>query len=197
MWIILAAPAPSPPPRPFSKSKAEGAGETIGVRPWDSRPNYKIMSEDFLQLPHRPHQPHYPEALALNTSPTPPKKDDTTSSVGSCQPKVFLQHEPLIFFFLLPTRLPECFKVAPRFSEQCRLKGGGGDMTARRNSECHSWHIPHPFWRVSSLFLDNWLILTAYIGYFIWKRILRLNVNELEFLSVLLLQAASFEHFSK
>lgn len=52
-------------------------------------------------------------------------------------------------------------------------------------------------WHVVCLYLDTWLILTLYIGYLIWKRIFWLNLNELEFLSVLLLQAASFEHFSK
>ncbi len=59
--------------------------------------NYKIMSEEFLYIPCRPKEPHYPEALALNTSPTP--RDDTTSSAGSCQAKVFFFFFFFFFFF--------------------------------------------------------------------------------------------------
>lgn len=60
---------------------------------------------------------------------------------------------------------------------------GFGNMTERRNSECHHWHIPLPFFLLVRLsFLDTWLIVTAvYWGYFIWKRIRQWNVNELEF----------------
>lgn len=66
--------------------------------------NYKIISEEFLQIPYRSKEPHYPEALALNTFPTP--SADTTSSVGSCQAKV-LQQKPDFFFF------PFFFRISP------------------------------------------------------------------------------------
>lgn len=58
--------------------------------------DYKMMSEEFLQIPHRSKEARYPEALALNTSPTPGA--DTTSSAGSCQAKGFFTTEAPRFF---------------------------------------------------------------------------------------------------
>lgn len=58
--------------------------------------DYKMMSEEFLQIPHRSEEARYPEALALNTSPTPGA--DTTSGAGSCQAKGFFATEAPRFF---------------------------------------------------------------------------------------------------
>lgn len=55
-----------------------------------------MMSEEFLQIPHRSEEARYPEALALNTSPTPGA--DTTSGAGSCQAKGFFATEASRFF---------------------------------------------------------------------------------------------------
>lgn len=48
---------------------------------------------------------------------------------------------------------------------------GFGNMTERRNSECHRWHIPHPFFRLSaSLFWTPDWLWQPYIGDISYER---------------------------
>lgn len=139
----------------FQKSWAEGVGKSPGMDSRDSRPIIKLWVKSSSKSPIAPKNP-------ITQKPwlwTPlPHRDDTTSSAGSCQAKGFATEANIIIFFLLLLllipHLPGCFKAALRshISEQCRLKGSTGNMTARRNSECHNWHIPHPFGMSSPFF---------------------------------------------
>lgn len=78
---------------------------------------------------------------------------------------------------------------------------GFGNMTERRNSERHRWHIPHPFIRVSDclFWTPDWL-WQPYIGDISYEREF---ANEMLMSSIFytscffLLQTSSFEHFSK
>lgn len=124
---------------------------------------------------------------SLGTSlPRPPAPSPVSQKVVF----FFSPQLTIMFLYLILLRLlvSPCGATSElRFRAPSNLKR----VTAGRNSECHCWHIPHPFFYgvsplpSSPLFLDTWLILTAYIGCFIWKRIRRLNLNDLEFLSVL------------
>lgn len=151
MWIILAALAhllqqPRHQSRVLSRSESEGVGETAGVRPWDSRPITKLWVKSSCRSPIASASPITQKPWLWTPLPLP--KMTQPPVLAPVRQRFSTTEAPYFLLLFLPPQLPECFKAAPpsRISEQCRLKGGSSsDMTARRNSECHSWHIPHPF----------------------------------------------------
>lgn len=118
-----------------------------GVYLLDSRSIIKLWDWVPLDPPTCfPIEAHYPAALALNTAPTPKKM--TQPALLNFVRQRFCNRCHL-FFLLLPERLETVLRSPTSFG--C-LKSNTGNVTARRNSKCHGWHIPHPFGMSSSFF---------------------------------------------
>lgn len=119
---------------------------------WDSRPIIKLWEKSSSRSPSTLKNPITQKPWLWTPLPHP---EMTQLPVLPPVRQWFCIRSPHFFPFFFYLHISQgVFKAALRshISEQCRLKGSTGNMTARRNSECHNWHIPHPFGLSSPFF---------------------------------------------